>query len=59
VIARIAIAPGHDLPAIAEAAGNGAMKDRWYAYGRLYVRGVTQAALEAAAQVTTDQSRTA
>lgn len=46
--ASIEVAPEADLVAIATAAGAGAMADRFYADGRLYVRGVTQAALDAA-----------
>jgi len=53
-IASVALPPEADAVAIAEAAGNGAMDGRWYADDRLYVAGVTQAALEAAlAQVGT------
>ena len=47
--ASIEISPEADLPAIAAEAGNGAVEARWYAEGRLYVEGVTQEALEAAA----------
>jgi hypothetical protein len=42
------ISPEHDLAAIAAAAGNGNQEDRYYSEGRLYVRGVTLGALEAA-----------
>ena len=49
MIACIPLPPEADMPTIAEAAGNGDMDARWYAEGRLYVRGVTQAALDAAA----------
>jgi len=42
------ISPEHDLAAIAAAAGNGNQGDRYYSEGRLYVRGVTLGALEAA-----------
>lgn len=48
VIASIDVPPEADLVAIAAAAGNAALEDRWYSGGRLHVRGVTQEALDAA-----------
>jgi hypothetical protein len=45
----VALPHDADLPAIAAAAGAPALEDRLYCAGRLYVRGVTQAALSAAA----------
>jgi hypothetical protein len=45
----VALPPEADMPAIATAAGAAALEDRLYCDGRLYVRGVTQAALDAAA----------
>ncbi len=45
----VAVSADRDLPAIAAAAGAGGFVDRRYQDGRLYVRGVTQAALDAAA----------
>lgn len=46
--ASVVIAPDADLAAIAAAAGNANPDDRGYYQGALYVRGVMQAALDAA-----------
>ena len=46
--ASIAVPPEADLVRIATVAGNAAMEARRYEAGRLYVEGVTQAALDAA-----------
>lgn len=48
-IGKITINHTLDLVAIAEAAGNSAPEARWYDTGVLYVRGVTDEALAAAA----------
>ncbi|MFN8996078.1 MAG: hypothetical protein ACK5X3_20760 [Pseudomonadota bacterium] len=49
MIAFTLISAELDLAAVAAMAGNAAPEDRWYSEGRLYVRGVTQAALDQAA----------
>lgn len=52
VIASIDVPPEADLVAIAAAAGNAALEDRWYSGGRLYVR--LQAASQEEAQAALD-----
>lgn len=50
VVASVALDVDANMAAIATAAGNADLNARWYADGRLYVRGVTQEALDAAAK---------
>ena len=49
MVASVPVIDGADLAAIAAASGNGDVSARWVDGDRLYVRGVTQEALEAAA----------